>query len=166
MKKTLILALLLASTLLLSAQQQGMDALRADYPQLMEKFGAELDGQRADYIFAIDVSGTMGKYRETVVPALGEFFRSLQEGDHVSIIKFGGEATNEVGSAGTVSAATVNNLIDYAGHIYDKPTTNYEREKYFRYTDLDNMLHYLATDMKQLDRSTLKFVFIITDKMR
>ena len=163
MKKTLILALLLASTLLLSAQQQGMDALRADYPQLMEKFGAELDGQRADYIFAIDVSGTMSKYRETVVPALGEFFRSLQEGDHVSIIKFGGEATNEVGSAGTVSAATVNNLIDYAGHIYDKPTTNYEREKYFRYTDLDNMLHYLATDMKQLDRSTLKFVFIITD---
>ncbi len=147
----------------LRAQQQGVDALKTDYPQLMQKFGKELEGQRADYIFAIDVSGTMNKYQETVVPALGEFFKSLQTGDYVSIIKFGGEATNEVGSAGKIEAETIKNLISYAGHIYDKPTTEYEREKYFRFTDLENMLRYLATDMKQIDRSKLKFVFIITD---
>lgn len=145
------------------AQAESMDALKADYPQLMKKFGKELEGQRADYIFAIDVSGTMNKYKETVVPALGAFFRSLQEGDYVSIIKFGGEATNEVGSAGKISAETITNLINYAAHVYDTPTTNFEKEKYFRWTDLDNMLHYLANDMKQIDRSRLKFVFIITD---
>ena len=145
------------------AQTESFDALKADYPQLMKKFGKELEGQRADYIFAIDVSGTMNKYKDTVVPALGEFFRSLQEGDYVSIIKFGGEATNEVGSAGKIGAETITNLINYAGHVYDMPTTVYEKEKYFKWTDLDNMLHYLANDMKQIDRSRLKFVFIITD---
>ena len=163
MKRFLIFVTLFLSTTIVSAQQQGVDALKADYPLLMEKFGAELESQRADYIFAIDVSGTMSKYKETVVPALGEFFRSLQEGDYVSIIKFGGEATNEVGSAGKIEPETVKNLISYAGRIYDKPTTEYEREKYFRYTDLENMLRYLATDMKQIGRSQLKFVFIITD---
>ena len=163
MKKIYIIIILTLCVTLLRAQQQSFDALKADYPQLMKKFGKELEGQRADYIFAIDVSGTMNKYQETVVPALGEFFKSLQEGDYVSIIKFGGEATNEVGSAGKIGAETIKNLINYAGHIYDKPTTAFEREKYFKYTDLDNMLHYLATDMKQIDRSKLKFVFIITD---
>lgn len=163
MRKFLLFIICVCCTLLLGAQQQSFDALKADYPQLMEKFGKELEGQRADYIFAIDVSGTMNKYQETVVPALGEFFKSLQVDDYVSIIKFGGEATNEVGSAGKINDETVKNLISYAGHIYDKPTTEYEREKYFKYTDLDNMLHYLATDMKQIDRSKLKFVFIITD---
>ena len=159
---TVMLLVLLCPALLL-AQQKSFDALKADYPQLMEKFGKELEGQRADYIFAIDVSGTMNKYQGIVVPALGEFFKSLQEGDYVSIIKFGGEATNEVGSAGKIGQETITNLINYAGHIYDKPTTAFEREKYFKYTDLENMLRYLATDMKQIGRSQLKFVFIITD---
>ena len=163
MKRVIYLITLALSITMLHAQQQGFDALKADYPQLMQKFGKELQDQRADYIFAIDVSGTMCKYQQTVVPALSEFFKSLQMGDYVSIIKFGGEATNEVGSAGKISQETVKNLIGYAGHIYDKPTTEYEREKYFRYTDLENMLRYLATDMKQIDRSKLKFVFIITD---
>lgn len=165
MKKVFIIITFVLSTTLLLAQQKSFDALKADYPQLMQKFGEELEGQRADYIFAIDVSGTMNKYQETVVPALGEFFKSLQEGDYVSIIKFGGEATNDVGSAGKIGQETITNLINYAGHIYDKPTTAFEREKYFKYTDLENMLRYLATDMKQIDRSKLKFVFIITDFM-
>lgn len=162
-KKLTILLTLLICFVPVFSQSESLDALKADYPQLMKKFGKELEGQRADYIFAIDVSGTMNKYKETVVPALGEFFRSLQEGDYVSIIKFGGEATNEVGSAGKINAETVNNLIGYAKHVYDTPTTAYEKDKYFKWTDLDNMLHYLANDMKQIDRSRLKFVFIITD---
>lgn len=164
MKRILLLiALFTGISVAVSAQTESFDALKADYPQLMKKFGKELEGQRADYIFAIDVSGTMNKYKDTVVPALGEFFKSLQEGDYVSIIKFGGEATNEVGSAGKIGAETIANLINYAGHVYDTPTTAYEKEKYFKWTDLDNMLHYLADDMKQIDRSRLKFVFIITD---
>ncbi len=165
MKRLVIIFLaLLWGSFTLVAQQKSYDALNADYPLLMQKFGDELGEQRADYIFAIDVSGTMGKYRETVVPALGEFFRSLQDGDYVSIIKFGSEATNEeVGSAGKIGPGTVSSLIEFAGRIYDVPTKPYEREKYYNWTDLDNMLHCLAKDMKQIGRNHLKFVFIITD---
>ena len=128
-KRLIILITLIVGVTLVKAQQS-LDALRADYPQLMQKFGKELECQRADYIFAIDVSGTMNKYQTTVVPALGEFFKSLQAGDYVSIIKFGGEATNEVGSAGKIEPETIKNLINYAGHIYDKPTTAFERPLY------------------------------------
>lgn len=163
MRRTILFFLSSLYCILLYGQVESFDALKVDYPKLMKKFGDELNGQKADYIFAIDVSGTMNKYKEIVIPALGEFFKSLQEGDYVSIIKFGGEATNEVGSAGKISAETIKNLINYAGHVYDTPTTAYEKEKYFKWTDLDNMLHYLADDMKQIDRSRLKFVFIITD---
>lgn len=163
MKRLIFTITLILCPIILPAGQQSLDALKADYPRLMEKFGKELEGQRADYIFAIDVSGTMNRYRDIVVPALQEFFKSLQEGDYVSVIKFGGEATNEVGSAGKIDGETVENLISYSSRIYDKPATKYELDKYFKYTDLDNMLHYLATDMKQIGRSTLKFVFIITD---
>ncbi|MBO4568654.1 MAG: VWA domain-containing protein [Candidatus Methanomethylophilaceae archaeon] len=164
MKKAILTTLLALSAVCFPlGAQPGFDALRADYPLLMQKFGAELGEQRADYIFAIDVSGTMDKYRDTVVPALGAFFRSLQDGDYVSIIKFGGEASNEVGSAGKIGGGTVSNLIESAGRIYNKPTTSYEKEKYYNWTDLDNMLHYLADDMQQIGRNRLKFVFIITD---
>ncbi len=143
--------------------QQGLDALKADYPQLMKKFGKELEGQKADYIFAIDVSGTMKQYKDVVVPALKAFFDSLQEGDYVSVIKFGSEATNDAGSAGKINSQTAKDLKAYADHVYDTPTTKPEKEKYYNWTDLDNMLHYLANDMKQIDRNRLKFVFIITD---
>ena len=171
MKKYLLFFLLLsfsasASTApdtFLLAQQRGIDALKADYPRLMEKFGKELEDQRADYIFAIDVSGTMSRWKPIVVPALGAFFNSLQEGDYVSIIKFGAEAANDVGSAGKIGENTLAYLKDCAEHIYDKPQTEAERKRFYNWTDLDNMLHYLATDMKQVDRNRLKFVFLITD---
>ena len=159
----LSLSVFICSLLPLRAQQQGFDALRADYPLLMQKFGDELSTQRADYIFAIDVSGTMGKYQDTVVPALEEFFHSLQEGDYVSIIKFGSEAANDVGGAGEIGPGTVKNLTDCAKRIYVKPTTAYEKEKYYNWTDLDNMLHAVAKDMSRIGRNNLKFVFIITD---
>ncbi|MBR2128674.1 MAG: VWA domain-containing protein [Bacteroidales bacterium] len=146
-----------------SQKSDGIDALWKDYPLLMEKFGDELSDQRADYVFALDVSGTMSQYKDIVVPALQEFFRSLQEGDHVSLIKFGGEAVNEVGSSGKVDGATVESLVDYAEHVYDKPTTQAEKARFFNNTDLALMLDYLATDLKQIGRSNLKFVFIITD---
>ena len=162
-KLTLYVFLLLTPAVSALAQQKGIDALKADYPKLMEKFGKELEDQRADYIFAIDVSGTMGQRKPVVIPALGEFFKSLQEGDYVSIIKFGAEAANDVGSAGTINEATVRNLLDCAEHIYDKPRTEAERRRFYNWTNLDNMLHHLADDMMQAGRNKLKFVFLITD---
>lgn len=157
----LIITLLISGSI--TAQNKSMDALQKDYPLLMEKFGKELENQKADYIFAIDVSGTMGNYKDIVVPALQDFFRSLDMDDYVSVIKFGGEATNELSSYGKINPATVANLVSYVPKLYEKPTTQEDRQRYYNYTDLDAMLKYLADDLKQIGRNKLKFVFVITD---
>jgi hypothetical protein len=145
------------------AQQQGLDALKKDYPQLMEKFGNELENQRADYYFLVDVSGTMYQYKEAVVPALQEFFRSMQPDDYVSVIKFGGAAKNDIGSQGKVSDGVVNNLIKYVPNLYEVPNNPSEKRLYYSFTDLHTMLEYLADEMRMPGLNNLKFIFIITD---
>lgn len=147
----------------LLAQNQSIKALEKDFPKLTNVFGKELDDQKADYIFAVDVSGTMNSYKDIVVPALQEFFYSLQSGDYVSLIRFGGVAKNDVGSCGIIDKDMVKALVDYAPNLYNIPTDPNEKRQYYNYTDLDRMLHYLADDMKQIERNKLKFIFIITD---
>lgn len=143
--------------------QSGLDALKNDYPLLMEKFGEELENQRADYYFLVDVSGTMQKYKDVVVPALQEFLRSMQADDYVSVIKFGGAAKNDIGSHGKVSGEAVNSLLRYVPNLYNPPTNKAERDLYYKFTDLEAMLAYLADELHQPGRNKLKFVFIITD---
>ena len=161
MYKILLFLIFFSSSLF--AQNQSMDALKKDYPQLTGKFGKELENQRADYIFAIDVSGTMNNYKDIVVPALQDFFRSLEMGDYVSVIKFGGEAANELSSYGTISPPIIESLVNYVPNLYRKPTNALDKKRYYDYTDLDAMLVYLADDLKMIGRNRLKFVFIITD---
>lgn len=145
------------------AQQNGLEALKKDYPQLMEKFGSELENQRADYYFLVDVSGTMQQYKEIVVPALQEFFRSMQTDDYVSVIKFGGAAKNDIGSQGKVSDGVIKNLINYVPNLYKVPDNASERELYYKFTDLHAMLQHLTAEMHMPGLNNLKFIFIITD---
>ena len=165
MKHRLLAVIFIFFSLVLSsfAQQQGMDALRKDYPLLMEKFGAELENQRADYFFIVDVSGSMQQYKDRVVPALGEFFQALQPDDYVSVIKFGGAAKNDIGSHGKVNEGVVKNLINYAPNLYDIPNNPTDRNLYFNFTDLYAMMQYLADEMHAPGLNKLKFIFIITD---
>ena len=159
---TLLFILILCASSIL-AQNQDMDALRKDYPLLTERFALEIESQRADYIFVVDVSGSMGRFESVVVPALQSFFESLQKDDFVSVIKFGGEADNDIGSQGKITDESIITLKDYSTRIYNRPTTESERRRFYNNTDLANMLNYLADDMRQIGRNQLKFVFIITD---
>lgn len=143
--------------------QSGLEALKKDYPQLMEKFGGELENQRADYYFLVDVSGTMQQYKDIVEPALQEFFRSMQTDDYVSVIKFGGAAKNDIGSQGKVSDGVVKNLVNYVPNLYKVPDNASERQLYYNYTDLHAMLQYLTKEMHMPGLNNLKFIFIITD---
>ena len=145
------------------AQNQDMDALRKDYPLLTERFSHDIESQRADYIFVVDVSGSMNKFEGVVVPALQNFFESLQKDDFVSVIKFGGEADNEIGSQGKITDETKRSLQRYSANLYNRPATESEKRRFYNNTDLANMLNYLADDMRQIGRNQLKFVFIITD---
>jgi len=164
MSRFVVFCCLLCVILPLSnSQTDGRDLLKKEYPLLMEKFGDELNKQRADYIFAIDVSGTMAKYSATLSKALKEFFGSMQQGDYVSIIKFGADAVQEVGSSDVISDATLPILCRYIDNVYAKSKSKEYNARFFNNTDLDNMLHKLADDMIQPGRNNLKFVFLITD---
>lgn len=158
----LILSALFFSFDMLS-QGQSMQALERDFPLLTKAFEKELEEEKADYIFAVDVSGTMQNYQSIVVPALQEFFRSLEDGDYVSLIKFGGAARNELSGYGTIHSQTRKNLIEYAPRLYDYPSNPADKHLYYNYTDLSVMMGFLADDMKQISRNKLKFVFILTD---
>lgn len=147
--------------------QRGTEDLKKDFPLLMENFGQQLSQNPADYIFAIDISGSMGSYESIVVPALQQFFDALPDGDHVSIITFGEEAkdhTRAANSSATITDNTRKDLALYAEHIYDKPakgTEDYKR--YFLNTNLGNMVRAVSQEMFMSGRSNMKFVFIITD---
>ena len=60
-----------------------------DFPQLWEKFGTRAQAQKADYVIALDVSGSMNRFRDTVIGNVSSFLEALPDGDYVSILTFG-----------------------------------------------------------------------------
>ena len=56
-----VLLLMLGFATSTAQDNRAFDALANDFPELMKKFGEELKNEHADYVFAIDVSGTMKK---------------------------------------------------------------------------------------------------------
>ena len=118
-------------------QPQAYTLLEQDYPQLLKKFANELNTQKANYIFAIDVSGTMNKYENIVVPAMSQFVESLSDEDNVNIIRFGSDAKVSVGGFCDVNADTRQSLKRYIHSLYKRD------EDLYRYTDLNRLLQTL-----------------------
>lgn len=77
MNKKLSLAGLLVSLVFLAsplaAQEDPMAALKQNYPKVFGLFQDEMQNMHANYLFAVDVSGSMGTFSPTVVPALKSF---------------------------------------------------------------------------------------------
>ena len=95
--KNRILLLIALGTLLMFGQesmaQTAIERLKNDYPAVMEQYGRNLQGIHTHYIFVIDVSGTMNKYKDdVVVPGIKNFLNTLPEGNYASIVAFGGKA--------------------------------------------------------------------------
>ncbi len=107
MKKLSIL-LMLALSLIGSKMpaQTAIERLKTEYPSVMEQYGKRLEALKADYIIAIDASGTMMDYKQTVVPALQDFLGSIPDGDYVCILKFG-TITKEVGLSGQINQGNI-----------------------------------------------------------
>ena len=73
--------------------QTAIERLKSEYPAVMEQYGRNLQGLHTHYIFVIDVSGTMDKYKDdVVVPGIRNFLNTLPEGNYASIVAFGGKA--------------------------------------------------------------------------
>jgi len=135
---------------------QDTDLLRNDFPGLFSIFEHEIRDQKADFIIAVDVSGSMLNHRNIVVPALETYFRSLPEGDYLSMIKFGTEARVH-GIPGELNSETLNTLLTYPQEMYIRDNS------LFHYTDLYRMAERIADELNRPGGSNLKYVFMFTD---
>lgn len=135
---------------------QPLALLEQDYPLLMKKFGDELKTQRANYLFAIDVSGTMNRYESIVVPAMSQFVESLAEGDNVNIIRFGTDAKVSLGGFSDIDQETKKALTQYIRTLYQRDTQLYA------HTDLNRLLDQINKQL-QIQKNNLTFIFVLTD---
>lgn len=152
-----LLIILWACTGMVNAQStQPHILLEQDYPLLMKKFGDELNTQRANYLFAIDVSGTMSRYESIVVPAMSQFVESLTEGDNVNIIRFGTEAKVSLGGFSDINQETKKALTQYINTLYKRDPQLYA------HTDLNCLLDQINKQL-QIQKNNLTFIFVLTD---
>lgn len=157
MKKTLLLILFCWATFVVMGQRNvGVESLKRNYPKLWAQYGAQFDNLRSDYYFAVDVSGGMHKYKDVVRPALNEFFSALQEGDDVTLIRFGTKAKVGMGATGTISPKLRQGLSQAVSKMYDRDNS------LFYHTNISEMTKELTEQMR-MGKHELQFVFIITD---
>lgn len=136
--------------------QTAIERLKTDYPAVMEHYAKQLESQHADYIIAIDVSGTMNKHQNIVLPALNSFLNALPDGDYVSIIKFGTKA-EEFGLSGVINQSTRASFENTLSRIYDRDPAFVQR------TDLGAMCNAVLAQMGRPGANNLQYVFMFTD---
>lgn len=165
MKKILLLAGLIALPLLVSApssfaQDDAMSLVRNNYPSLYKIFKDDLNNIHANYVFAVDVSGSMRSNAPVVQPALKSFFSSLPDGDHVDIIPFGTFAkVSQPGYMGEVNdglKAQLNQTID---NLYTNPADQDIRG----YTDIPDAMDAINKCLSRYSKDDINFIFILTD---
>lgn len=144
----------------LFAQDSGLQFVKKQYPQLSAMFQKELISEHATYTFAIDVSGTMKKYSEIVIPALNSFVDALPNGDYVRIIRFGTTAKgSENGYLGTINSNLKGDLRKAIAQLYTNPND----DKPFRaHTDIPAVMKEVANAL-QNSENNMNFVFVLTD---
>jgi len=136
--------------------QTAIERLKKEYPAVMEQYGKRLEALKADYIIAIDVSGTMNNYKETVVPALQEFLGSIPDGDYVCILKFG-TVTKEAGLSGQINSGNRASFRETLEKIYERDPDCYS------FTDICKMLESVNERMNRPGHNELQYVFMFTD---
>ncbi len=133
--------------------QRGIEeVMQKDFPSLWKTFGKDASAQRADYVVAVDISASMKKFRNTVIPSVTAFIDSLPDGDYVSIIAFGASA-RIVGVPAEISPATKKAI---RTALETMPFNDQQ-------TDLALMSDKILTELNRPGGSDLKFVFAFTD---
>ena len=165
MKKILLLIGIIALPLLGSApssfaQDDAMALVRNNYPSLYKIFKDDLSNIHANYVFAVDVSGSMKSNAPVVQPALKSFFSSLPDGDHVDIIPFGTFAkVSQPGYMGEINdglKAQLNQTID---NLYTNPADADIRG----YTDIPDAMDKINQCLTRYSKDDINFIFILTD---
>lgn len=126
--------------------------LAKDFPSLWQQYGDRAKQQKADYVVAVDVSGSMKRFKDVVVPSVSDFLEALPDGDYVSLISFGTDA-QIVGVPTALNASTRGTLSQALGSMqFDQQNT-----------DLEAACTLMLDELNRPGGSDLKFVFVFTD---
>ena len=139
--------------------QEAMTRMKKDYPVAMQEYGKKMSELKTDYIIAIDVSATMDKYKDVVVPALTRFFDSIGDGNYVRIVTFGTLAKEEQTRL-ELNKQTRPQIVKTLNYAYDVVT----KDKGMRgYTDFVLLGNKVAELIKNDDDSDIHFIVIFSD---
>lgn len=152
--------LLIFATPAIAQDDQAMAAVKKNFPQLFELFQDEMQNQHANYLFAVDVSGTMNRNAPVVIPALKAFINSLPDGDYVDIVRFGNYAkAGDLGYAGNIDPSFKKSLSNSVEKLY----SNTEDKDIRGLTDIPKAMDAVVKCLKGYSKEDLNFVFLLTD---
>lgn len=135
-----------------------MATIKQNFPQLFDLFKDEMQNQHANYLFAVDVSGSMSSNGNVVIPALKEFIASLPDGDYIDIVRFGTIAKpGALGYAGSIDESFKQSLYRSVDRIYERD------EELWRTTNMPKALKAVTDCLKGYSKEDLNFVFLLTD---
>lgn len=158
--KLLLVLLFLMDGGWLLAQEADLSFLKQRCPKLTEMYQEELGRYHSQYIFAIDVSGTMNKYKNDVQPALQEFFAALPDGDKVTVIPFGTQAADLMDLSGKIDAQVRRSLVSNIDKLYDNP--NYEKNMK-QCTDIEKACQLISKKVNLSTDYKNNVIIILTD---
>jgi Mg-chelatase subunit ChlD len=146
-------ASLVAATLIVLAgsSARAQSDLKRDFPKLLARAGAER--QPADFVIAVDRSGSMGEYWPTVQSGVASFLEAVPDGDYISVVAFGSSA-GQLRMPRQMTHQTRAELIDEIKRI-EKPTDTA--------TDIGAGLEKSLDELNRPNGNRLKFVFLFTD---
>lgn len=158
----LICALSVSSNML--AQQTAEEAMKRDYPQLMQKYGSLLTQQKAHYIFAVDISSSMRQYESVVKSNFLSFVEAIPDGDQVTLIRVADENhTDYVNSM--YKCITLNGDVRNAlrTDIYSEDFKFLSNGHPHDGSDMYGMTKLIAEAVNTIGSNDLTFVYMFTD---
>lgn len=141
--------------------QEAMNKVKKAYPVAMQEYGKQMSELKTDYIIAIDVSATMGKHKDEVIPALTRFFDSIGDGNYVRIISFGTLAKEEQTRL-EISKQTRPQIIEKLNYVYDKVMNDAGMRGHTDFVLLGNKV---ADLIEKDEDSDIHFLVIFSDVM-
>ena len=166
MKRLLFFVSIVLSLASASAYAQGdpLSYLKKQCPQLTSMYQDDLVNCHAHYIMAVDVSLSMCKYENDVLPALRSFVKALPVGDKVTLIPFAKTANdNRMGFDVEITDETRSSLVDMMGSLYPKGAER--RNSEFYDTDIFEAQQSIVRSIQQNAQYEVNIVIFITDMM-
>lgn len=159
----IVLILVAISSNYLFGQGHDLDALKKEYPLLMERYGNRLESRSAHYIFAIDISSSMQEYENVVRQSLATFVKAVPDGDQITLIAMCDE--NNTNYVNSIKCITINSKVRQS--IVSSITS--PQFKFLRRGDPNDgsdgftMTRKVLEAMNVVNSSDLTFVYLLTD---